>query len=68
MSQTTAESMVAHYLGLIKELGGLKTAIIDGQTLSLVDLEAKLTFWEARVAKEAGTRPKAAQIDLSGGW
>jgi hypothetical protein len=65
---TFAQSMVSRLQAVLAENVGLKTVIIDGQTVAYADLEAKLDYWESKVAAESGTRPKAAQIDLSGGW
>lgn len=62
---THAEKMVARYEEILLECAGMSATTIDGQQVQLVDLEAKLDHWKARVARVAGTRPRCAQIDLT---
>lgn len=43
-----------------------KTISVDGESITREDALAYLERFEARVARESGTRPNAAQINLSG--
>ena len=52
---------------LMGQMPGVKSITKDGETITFERLREELLFWERRVAVEAGTFVKAAQIDLSGG-
>lgn len=62
---TFSEQVVTKLQARILELVGVKSTGGDGENTELVDLEKKLTFWEARVAREAGTKPRVSSIDLA---
>ena len=65
MATTHAGQMVEKYEELLLECAGVASTTIDGQQVQVTDLEAKLDHWKTRVAREAGTRPRCAQIDLT---
>ena len=58
----------------------LKTALATGAAVVDVSIDGigtrfdraqalhELGFWESRVARAAGTRPRVASIDLGGSW
>lgn len=46
-------------------LGGSVT--IDGTSISMADALQRLQVFEARLARENGTRPRIAPMDISGG-
>jgi hypothetical protein len=39
---------------------------VDGQSVRYTDVEAKYRYWKREVAREKGTRPQAASINLGG--
>lgn len=45
---------------------GVKTISVDGMSVSYDDLLKRRRDLKREVAREQGTRPRAAQIDLSG--
>ena len=64
---TFAETMLSKYETLLQTSAGLDTVSVDGQSVQYVkNLEAKLDYWGRRVAREKGTRPQAASINLGG--
>lgn len=70
--ETTAQTMVrALTTALAENPVGVTSITIDGQTATYGTRDAmlkELQFWERRVAREAGRRPRVARIDLSGGF
>jgi len=63
---TSAETQVARYEALLATSAGLDTVSVDGQSVRYADVEAKYRYWKREVAREKGTRPQAASINLSG--
>ena len=63
---TSAEEQVARYEALLATSAGLDTVSVDGQSVRYVDLEAKCRRLKREVARQAGTRPQAASINVGG--
>jgi hypothetical protein len=63
---TSAEQQVAKYEALLATSAGLDSVMVDGQSVRYVDLEAKCRRLKREVARQAGTRPQAASINLGG--
>lgn len=63
---TFAEQMVAKLRDVLAANAGVKQLTVDGNTVQYDDLLNQLTFWERKVARESGSRPRASQIKLSG--
>ena len=61
---TFAEDMVEKYQALLMANAGVKNVSVDGQNLTLDDLEEKLEYWSRKVAAANGTRPRVLQINL----
>ncbi|CAN5408635.1 hypothetical protein BH11PLA2_BH11PLA2_34520 [soil metagenome] len=61
---TFAQQMVSKYQALLLANAGAQSISIDGQSLSLTDLEDKLAYWERKVAIQSGRRPRSFQIYL----
>lgn len=64
---TNAENMVTKLEERMLKMAGLAEAVIDGRTVKMADVLAQHRYWKKQVALEAGTTPKLATIDLSGG-
>lgn len=49
---------------------GVVNISVDGQTVQYSRSQAldELAYWERRVARSSGSRPRAASINLSGGF
>lgn len=56
--------MVEKYQALLLANAGVKNVSVDGQSLSLDDLESKLEYWSRKVAIADGSRPRVMQINL----
>jgi hypothetical protein len=63
---TFPETMLAKYEALLQTGAGLDTVSVDGQSVRYADVEAKYRYWKREVAREKGTRPRAASIKLGG--
>jgi len=63
---TFAETMLAKYETLLQTNAGLDSVMVDGQSVRYADVEAKYRYWKRAVAREKGTRPQAASINLGG--
>jgi hypothetical protein len=63
---TFAEQLLAKYETLLQTSAGLDTVSVDGQSVRYADVEAKYRYWQREVARQAGTRPQAASINLGG--
>ena len=59
-----ADEMVEKYQALLLANAGVKSVNVDGQSLSLDDLESKLEYWSRKVAIADGSRPRVMQINL----
>lgn len=62
---THAEKMVAELEEILLDTAGLNQVTVDGQTMNVAGAEKKLAHWKRTVAREKGTRPIAARINLS---
>lgn len=66
MADTFAQRMVAKYQQVLLDNPGAQSVTLpDGITVTYANLVRQLQYWERRVAREAGTRPRAAAVDLS---
>lgn len=63
---TFAEQMVAKYQTLLLSAAGMRSINVDGQVVSVSDLETKWNFWKAEVAKESGSKPRLSVIKMGG--
>jgi len=63
---TFAEQMVAKYETLLLQSTGLQSISVDGQSMSVVDLETKWKYWKTQVATENGTKPRLSVIKMGG--
>lgn len=61
-----ARDMVEKYRCLIKKAAGFNSVVVDGQTVSLTDLETKLEHWEKKYTRASGRKPVISQITLGG--
>ncbi len=61
---TFAENMVEKYQALLLANAGVKNVNVDGQNLTLDDLEKKLDYWSRKVSRADGSRPRVMQINL----
>lgn len=61
---TFAEDMVEKYQTLLLANAGVKSVTVDGQSMTMDDLERKLEYWSRKVAAANGTRPRVMQINL----
>jgi len=63
---TSAETQVAKYEVLLATSAGLESVSVDGHSVQYADLEAKCRRLKREVARQAGTRPQAASINMGG--
>lgn len=56
--------MVEKYQALLLANAGVKNVNVDGQNLTLDDLEKKLDYWSRKVSRADGSRPRVMQINL----
>ena len=61
---TFAEGQVERLETLLASSVGVRSVSVDGVSVSYDDLMKQYDYWKARVAREAGTRPRIAQINL----
>jgi len=52
---------------ILAENVGVQSVMVNGQSVSYADLEAKLDYYENKVARENGTRPRVFTVELGGG-
>lgn len=65
----TAQQMVDALRNVMVKNPALKSITVDGQTTtfnSLSELQAALSYWEARAAKESGKRPFFRRVNQNG--
>lgn len=62
---TFAENMVDRLQELLADNIGVKRVNVDGELVDYADLEEKLDYWERKVARAAGSRPRVMQVDLN---
>lgn len=63
-----ADDQLARYEALMAKAVGLKSVSVDGQSVAYEELETRWKFWKREVAKAAGTKPAAANVDLAKAW
>lgn len=63
---TFAEQMVSKYEALLLKSAGLQSVSVEGESMSLADLEGKWEFWKNKVAREGGSKPRIAVIKMGG--
>ena len=68
MADSFAVQQVARLETLIASCGGKKAIQVDGQRVELADLEKQYDFWSAKVAREDGTKPRCASINMDGAF
>lgn len=61
-----AANQVARLETLLAQCVGVQSINVDGQAVTYDDLLKQYQFWKSRQARENGTRPRAAQINLAG--
>jgi len=62
---TFAETMVTKLETLLTASVGLQSVNVDGRAVTYQQLRGEYDYWKSRVAREQGTRPRVAQVDLS---
>ena len=63
---TFAEEQVERLETLLASNVGVKSFSIRGREVTYDDLLEQYQFWKSKVAREQGTRPRVAQINLGG--
>lgn len=61
-----AENMLAKTKTLLEQNVGVEMVKVGDTTVSYTKLREDYQYWKSEVAREQGTRPRAARIDLSG--
>lgn len=61
---TFAEDHVERLETLLAANVGVRSVSVDGVSVSYDDLLKQYDYWKSRVARESGTRPRIAQINL----
>lgn len=64
MPDTFAQQMLDKIEALLLANPGVQSITIEGESVSYADLVKQYDSWAARVARENGTKPRSAQIDL----
>lgn len=60
------KSMVCKYRELLIKGAGMQSISVDGQTVSLTDLESKYQVWENKLAVLKGRKPRLSAIKMGG--
>lgn len=63
--KTFAEARVEYYETLLARHGGQKSVTVDGQTLTLADLEHLYDHWLTRYRRLNGDRPRIAAVKMN---
>ncbi len=63
---TFAEQQVSRLEGLLAANTGVDSVMVGSRSVKHGDLLRQYDYWKAKVAREGGGRPRAAQIKLSG--
>lgn len=63
-SPTFDEQMVEKLQALLLKNAGVQNVTVDGVVVSFSDLEKRLQFYEARVARTNKTKPIVSRINL----
>jgi hypothetical protein len=63
---TFAETMLATIKTRLETCAGLKSVVIDGQTVTFEDLTAQYDYWNKRVMREQGQSSRVQRISLGG--
>ena len=61
-----ATEQVARIEALLAENPGVKTVVVGNTTVTYEDLLKQYEYWKNEADREAGRRPGAKQINLSG--
>ena len=61
-----ATEQVARIEALLAENPGVKTVVVGNTTVTYEDLLKQYDYWKGLADREAGRRPGAKQINLSG--
>jgi hypothetical protein len=61
-----ASNMVEKYQCLLEKSAGLKSVSVEGEMMSLADLEVKWQFWKNELAKAEGYKPRISAIQIGG--
>ncbi len=61
-----ATEQIARIETLLAENPGVKTVMVGNTSVTYEDLLKQLDYWQGRADREAGRRPGAKQINLSG--
>ena len=61
---TFAEDQITRLETLIAANVGVQNVSVDGVSVSYADLLKQYDYWKSRYAREQGTRPRVAQINL----
>jgi hypothetical protein len=61
---TFAEDQVARLESLLQANVGVQSVTVGGRSVAYADLLEQYEYWQSKVARENGTRPRNAQIDL----
>ena len=61
-----AEDQLARLETLLAENVGLASVSVGGRSVQYSDLLKQYDYWQAKVARENGTRPRVSHINLSG--
>lgn len=61
-----AERMVEKYQELLLKSAGLKSVSVEGESMSLDDIEAKWSFWKREVNRLVGKKPAISVIKMGG--
>ena len=62
-----AQTMVAKLEALLAANPGAQSVSVDGNSISFGDLLAQYNYWKKIAARQSGSRPVSAQVDLSRG-
>lgn len=67
MSLPTAQDIADRYLQLCYDMAakGVKSVMVDGQSVSYDDANKQYLFWTKQAALAAGTRPRASNIRMT---
>ena len=60
------QQMVTKLQALLLKNVGVQSVTVDGVAVSYADLQRELDHYEARLARENGTKPRIARINLGG--
>jgi hypothetical protein len=64
----TAQQIADRYMQLCYDMAarGVKSVMVDGQSVTYEDAKTQWQFWANKAAVAAGTRPRTTNIRLTG--